>query len=48
VEETGVEGLEDLVEVVVVALSGGDALASAGLADVLGLSGEVSERTWRR
>ena len=40
VEETGVEGLEDLVEIVVVALSGGDALASAGLTDVLGLAGD--------
>ncbi len=40
VEETGVEGLEDLVEIVVVALGGGDALAAAGLADVLGLAGD--------
>jgi hypothetical protein len=40
VEEAGVEGLEDLVEVVVVAGGGGDALAAAGLADVLGLAGD--------
>ena len=37
VEETGVEGLEDLVEIVVVAGGCGDAFASAGLTDVLGL-----------
>jgi hypothetical protein len=40
VEETGVEGLEDLIEIVVVADGGGEALAAAGLADVLGLSGD--------
>jgi hypothetical protein len=40
VEETGVEGFEDFVEIVVVALGGGDALASAGLADVFGLLGD--------
>jgi hypothetical protein len=40
VEETGVEGLEDLVEIVVVADGGGEAFASAGLADVLGLFGD--------
>ena len=38
-EETGVEGLEDLIEIVVVAYGGEDALAAAGLADVLGLTG---------
>jgi hypothetical protein len=37
VEETGVEGFEDLVEIVVVAGGCGDAFASAGLTDVLGL-----------
>jgi hypothetical protein len=40
VEEAGVEGLEDLVEVVVMADVGEDALAAAGLADVLGLAGD--------
>jgi hypothetical protein len=40
VEETSVEGLEDFVEVVVVAGGGGEALAAAGLADVLGLFGD--------
>jgi hypothetical protein len=40
VEETGVEGLEDLVEIVVVAGGGGEAFAAAGLADVLGLFGD--------
>jgi hypothetical protein len=40
VEETGVEGLEDFVEMVVVAGGGGEALAAAGLTDVLGLSGD--------
>jgi hypothetical protein len=40
VEEAGVKGLEDLVEVVVVADGSGEALASAGLADVLGLAGD--------
>ncbi len=40
VEETRVEGLEDFVEVVVVAFGGGNALAAAGLADVLGLLGD--------
>ena len=38
VEEAGVDGLEDLVEIVVVAYRGEDALAAAGLADVLGLT----------
>jgi hypothetical protein len=40
VEETGVEGLEDFVEVVVVAGGGGEPLAAAGLPDVLGLAGD--------
>jgi hypothetical protein len=40
VEEAEVEGFEDFVEVVVVALAGGDALTAAGLADVLGLTGD--------
>jgi hypothetical protein len=40
VEETGVEGLEDFVEIVVMTLRGGDALAPADLADVLGLAGD--------
>src|SRR5258707_830538 len=40
VEETGIEGLEDFVEIVVVAGGGGEALAAAGLADVLGLFGD--------
>jgi hypothetical protein len=40
VEEASVKRLEDLVEVVVVADRGEDALAAAGLADVLGLSGD--------
>ena len=40
VEETAVEGLEDFVEVVVVADGGENALAAAGLADVLGLTGD--------
>jgi hypothetical protein len=39
-EEAGIEGLEDLVEIVVVAYGGEDTLASAGLADVLGLAGD--------
>jgi hypothetical protein len=38
VEEAGVEGLEDLVEVVVIALTGGDAFATSSLADVLSLT----------
>ncbi|NYF51988.1 hypothetical protein [Tunturiibacter gelidoferens] len=38
VEEAGVEGLEDLVEVVVMAGGGGEALAAASLADVFGLA----------
>jgi hypothetical protein len=38
VEETGVERLEDLIEVVVVANGGEDALAPTGLANVLGLA----------
>jgi hypothetical protein len=37
VEEAGVERLEDFIEVVVVACGGEDALAAAGLTDVLGL-----------
>jgi hypothetical protein len=37
VEEAGVEGLEDLVEIVVMADGCGEAFASAGLSDVLGL-----------
>ncbi len=40
VEETCVEGLEDFVEIVVVAGGRGDAFAAAGLTDVLGLSGD--------
>jgi hypothetical protein len=40
VEEAGVERLEDFVEVVVVAGGGGESLAAAGLADVLGLAGD--------
>jgi hypothetical protein len=40
VEETGVEGFEDFVEVVVVAGGGGETLAAAGLANVLGLAGD--------
>jgi hypothetical protein len=40
VEEAGVEGLEDLVEIVVVARGCGDAFAATGLADVLGLFGD--------
>jgi hypothetical protein len=40
VEEAGVEGLEDLVEIVVVACGCGEALAAAGLTDVLGLFGD--------
>jgi len=40
VEEAPVEGLEDFVEVVVVAGGGGDALAATGLANVLGLPGD--------
>ena len=40
VEETGVEGLEDFVEIVVVAGGRGDAFAAAGLTDVLGLFGD--------
>jgi hypothetical protein len=40
VEETGVEGLEDFVEIVVVTSRGGEALAAAGLADVFGLFGD--------
>jgi hypothetical protein len=37
VEETSVERLEDLVEIVVMAGRGGEAFAAAGLTDVLGL-----------
>jgi hypothetical protein len=40
VEEAGVERVEDLVEVVVVADGRGEALAAAGLADVFGLAGD--------
>jgi len=40
VEEAGVEGLEDLVEIVVVPDGSEDALAATGLADVLGLAGD--------
>jgi hypothetical protein len=40
VEETGVQGFEDLVEIVVVADGGGEAFAPSGLADVLGLAGD--------
>ena len=39
-EETGVEGLEDFVEIVVVTGGCGEAFAAAGLADVLGLFGD--------
>jgi hypothetical protein len=39
-EETGVEGLEDFVEIVVVAGGCGEAFAAAGLADMLGLFGD--------
>ncbi len=38
VEEAGVEGFEDFVEIVVVAAGSGDALAAAGLADLLSLA----------
>jgi hypothetical protein len=41
VEEAGVEGLEDFVEIVVVAGGGGEAFAAAGLADVFGLFGNL-------
>ncbi len=40
VEEAGVEGLEDFVEIVVVTDGCGEAFAAAGLADVLGLFGD--------
>jgi hypothetical protein len=40
VEEAGVEGLEDLVEIVVMAGGCGEAFATAGLTDVLGLFGD--------
>jgi hypothetical protein len=40
VEEAGVQGFEDLVEIVVVTDGGGETLAAAGLADVLGLAGD--------
>jgi hypothetical protein len=40
VEETGVQGFEDLVEIVVVAGGGRETLAAAGLTDVLGLAGD--------
>ena len=39
-EETSVEGVEDFVEIVVVAGRGGEAFAAAGLADVFGLLGD--------
>jgi hypothetical protein len=38
VEETGVQGVEDLVKIVVVAGRGGETLAAASLTDVLGLA----------
>jgi hypothetical protein len=37
-EEAGIEGFEDLIEVVVVADWGENSLASSGLADMLGLA----------
>ena len=40
VKETGVERLEDFVEIVVVAAGGGEAFAAAGLANVFGLFGD--------
>jgi hypothetical protein len=40
VEETGVEGVEDFVEIVVMAGGCREAFAAAGLADVLGLFGD--------
>jgi hypothetical protein len=40
VEELGVERFEDFVEIVVMAGGGGEAFAAAGLADVLGLTGD--------
>jgi hypothetical protein len=40
VKEAGVERLEDFVEIVMVAGGGGETLAAAGLADVLGLAGD--------
>ncbi len=40
VEEACVEGLEDLVEIVVMAGGSGETLAAASLADVLGLAGD--------
>jgi hypothetical protein len=40
VEETGVQGVEDLVEIIVMTHGRGEALAAAGLADVLGLAGD--------
>jgi hypothetical protein len=40
VKEAGVEGLEDFVEIVVVAGGCGEAFATAGLTDVLGLFGD--------
>jgi hypothetical protein len=40
VEEAGVEGLEDFVEIVVVSRGGGQAFAAAGLTDVLSLFGD--------
>jgi hypothetical protein len=41
VEETGVERLEDFVEIVVAASGCGEAFATAGLTDVLGLFGDA-------
>jgi hypothetical protein len=40
VKETGVEGLEDFVEIVVVTGGSGEAFAAAGLANVFGLFGD--------
>jgi len=40
VEETGVKGFEDFVQIIVVAGGCGEAFAAAGLADVLGLFGD--------
>jgi hypothetical protein len=40
VKETGVERLEDFVQIVVVACGRGEALATAGLANVFGLFGD--------
>jgi hypothetical protein len=40
VEEACVEGLEDLIEIIVVTNRGGEALTAAGLAYMLGLAGD--------